>query len=205
MTAARTEAWVTPAEYLARERRAETKSEYLGGCIVAMSGASRLHNHVTGDVFGELHRQLRDGPVDLFFSNMRVKVSETGDYVYPDIVVACGDVEFEDAELDTLLTPTVIIEVLSPSTEAHDRGKKFAGYRHLPTLREYVLVAQDHPSVEHYARQGEQWVLTAVTDLDGSISLPAIGCQLRLRDIYRRVSFANRDASRSTESGHPLT
>ena len=192
MTAARAEDRVSPAEYLVRERQAQTKSEYLGGFVVAMSGASRLHNYVVGDIFVEFHRQLRGRPCDLFSNDMRVKVAETGDYAYPDVVVAGGEVEFEDAELDTLLTPTVIIEVLSPSTEAHDRGAKFTSYRTLPSLQEYVLVAQDRPSVEHYARRGEQWLLTAVTDLDASVPLPAIGCELRLREIYRRVNTADR-------------
>lgn len=191
MTAARAEIRVTPDQYLTRERQARTKSEYLGGFVVAMTGASRRHNYITLDIAVELHRQLRDTSCDLFVTDMRVKVSETGDYTYPDVVVACGDVQFEDAEIDTLLTPTVIVEVLSPSTEANDRGAKFAGYRRLPTLQEYVLVAQDRPSVEHYARQGEQWVLTAVTDLDAAVSLAAIGCELRLRDIYRRAIRAD--------------
>jgi Uma2 family endonuclease len=180
---------MTGAEYLARERRARTKSEYVGGYLVAMSGASRLHNFVTIDIAADLLQQLRDRPCELFSSEMRVKVSETGDYTYPDVVVACGQVAFEDAELDTLLTPTVIIEVLSPSTEGYDRGAKFASYRELPTLQEYVLVAQDRPSVEHFARQGDRWMLTVVTDLDGAVALPAIGCELRLREVYRRVRF----------------
>ena len=195
MTAAHATVRVTPAEYLDRERRAQTKSEYLGGFIVAMSGASRLHNYVTLDIAVSLHEQLRDSPCDIFSNDMRVKIAETGDYTYPDVVVACGDVQFEDAELDTLLTPTVIVEVLSPSTEAYDRGAKFTSYRQLPTLQEYVLVAQDRPSVEHYARQGEQWVLTAVTDLDASVRLPAINAELRLRDIYRRANAVGRHAA----------
>ena len=195
MTAARATGRLTPEEYVARERQAETKSEFVGGCLVAMSGASRLHNLVVVNVVGALHEQLRERPCELFASDMRVKVAETGDYTYPDVVVACDDIQFEDAELDTLLTPTVIIEVLSPSTEGHDRGKKFAAYRQLRTLQEYVLVAQDHPSVEHYARQGDQWVLTAVTDIEATVHLPAIDCQLRLRDIYRRVTLENGQAA----------
>ncbi|MGH2587833.1 MAG: Uma2 family endonuclease [Dehalococcoidia bacterium] len=202
MTAARAAAQVTPAEYLAQERQAQTKSEYLGGFIVAMTGASRLHNYVAGDIFGELREQLRNSPCDLFTGDMRVKVTETGDYTYPDVVVACGDVAFEDAELDTLLTPTVIIEVLSPSTETYDRGAKFISYRQLPSLQEYVLVAQDRPRIEHYARHGEQWILTTVTDLDASVRLPAIGCELRLRDVYRRVNLEDRSAT-LVEDGHP--
>jgi Uma2 family endonuclease len=201
MTAARAETRVMPAEYLARERLAQTKSEYLGGYVVAMSGASRLHNYVVGDIFGELRGQLRDSPCDIFTGDMRVKVSETGDYTYPDVVIACGDVQFEDAELDTLLTPTAIIEVLSPSTEAYDRGDKFTGYRQLPTLQEYLLVAQDRPSVEHYIRQGDGWLLTTVSDLDRSVALPSIGCELRLREIYRRVSVAVRGTDQANGVG----
>jgi Uma2 family endonuclease len=199
MTAARAEARVSPAEYLARERQAQTKSEYLGGFIVAMTGASRLHNYVTGDIFGELRDQLRDRPCDVFTGEMRVKITETGDYTYPDVVVACGDVQFEDAELDTLLNPTVVIEVLSASTEGYDRGAKFISYRQIPTLQEYVLVAQDRPSVEHYLRQGERWLLTTVTVLDGSVQLPTIGCELRLREIYRRVKLGQPDRSHGQE------
>jgi Uma2 family endonuclease len=202
MTAARAEARVSPAEYLVRERRAQTKSEYLGGFIVAMSGASRLHNYVTLDIAVALHQQLGDSPCDLFANDMRVKITETGDYTYPDVVVACGDVQFEDAEIDTLLTPTVIIEVLSPSTEGYDRGAKFASYRQIPTLHEYLLVAQDRPSVEHYARQGEQWLLTTVTDLDASVQLSAIGCELRLREIYRRVNVVTRSEP-GRDAGQP--
>ena len=189
MTAARADVWVTAEEYLARERRAETKSEYLDGRIVAMAGASRTHNFIVGDVFGELREQLRGTPCELFASDMRVRIPATGRYVYPDVVVACGDIQFEDAAVDTLLTPVVIVEVLSPATEAYDRGEKFAHYRTLPSLQEYVLVGADRPSVEHYLRQGEQWLLTAVTDLDGVVQLPTIGCALRLRDIYQRVPF----------------
>ena len=187
MTAARTEARMSAAEYLARERQAETKSEYLGGFVVAMTDASRKHNLVAVGIAAQLYQQVEDSPCEVYANDMRVKVSEAGDYTYPDVVVACGDLQFEDEELDTLLTPTVIVEVLSPSTEAYDRGAKFASYRQLPTLREFLLVAQDRPSVEHYVRDGERWVLTAVTDLDATIMLPAIGCTLRLREIYRRV------------------
>lgn len=202
MTALRAETRVTGGEYLARERLAETKSEFLDGYIVAMSGASRLHNFVAGAIFATLYQQLLDSPCDVYTNDMRVNVSETGDYTYPDVVVACGDPDFADAELDTLLTPTVIIEVLSHSTERHDRGRKFTSYRHLETLQEYVLVAQDRPSVEHYARQGEHWVLTEYTDLDATVPLPVIGCELRLRDLYRRIRFTDSGAE-PTRPGEP--
>ncbi len=179
----------TASEYLMLERAAEYKNEYIDGDIVAMSGVTRQHDRIAGDVFGELRAQLRDEPCDVFTSDMRVKNLVTGRYTYPDASVVCGEPEFEDDELDTLLNPAVVIEVLSPSTEAYDRGDKFAAYRRLPSLREYVLIAQDRPSVEHYLRQGEQWLLTAATDLDASVALPTIGCVLRLAEVYRRVRF----------------
>ncbi len=189
MVAAKASQRYNPAEYLALERRAEYKSEYIDGCIVAMAGASRVHGLIAFNLAGELHGQLRERPCEAFVGDMRVYIPATGRYTYPDTVIACADIQFEDAHLDTLLTPTVIFEVLSPSTEADDRGSKFAGYRSIPSLREYVLIAQDRPSVEHYLRQGEQWLLTAATDLDASVALPTIGCVLRLAEVYRRVRF----------------
>lgn len=189
MVAAKAARQYTAAEYLAQERQAESKSEYIDGYIVAMSGVSRYHDRIAGDVFASLHGQLRDGPCDIYTSDMRVRNVVTGRYTYPDASVVCGEPEFEDEELDTLLNPTLIVEVLSPSTEGYDRGDKFAAYRQLPSLQEYVLIAQNRPSVDHYQRQGEQWLLTAVTDLAGSVRLPAIDCELRLREVYRRVQF----------------
>lgn len=201
MVAVRQTEHYTPAEYLALERQAETKSEYIEGCIVAMSGASRWHNLISSNVLVALHNQLRDGPCVVFNPDMRVRIGTANRYTYPDVSVVCGADEFEDREVDTLLNPIAIVEVLSPSTEGYDRGDKFAGYRQLPSLQEYVLVAQDRPSVEHYLRQGEQWLLTAVTDLDASISLPTIGCALPLREVYRRIKFDREapDAAHATE------
>ena len=144
----------TPAEYLVRERAAEYKSEYVNGFIVAMTGASRAHNVITANVGGEVRVQLKGRPCEVYIAGMRVKVSLTGAYRYPDIVVACGDIAFEDAELDTLLNPVLIVEVLSPTTEAADRGEKFAHYRRLASLQEYLLVAQDVPRIEQFVRQG---------------------------------------------------
>jgi Uma2 family endonuclease len=180
----------TPEEYLALERAAEHKSEYLDGQIYAMTGASRKHNLIAGNVFRELSTQLRRRPCEVYMSDMRVKVSETGLYTYPDVVAVCGEPRFEGAEVDTLLNPLTIIEVLSESTEAYDRGKKFAHYRRLELLAEYVLIAQDRMHVERYRRQGEQWVLTEVSEPDGLLPLESLGCMLRLQDIYERIEFA---------------
>jgi Uma2 family endonuclease len=179
---------VTPQEYLARERVAETRSEYVGGRIHAMTGASREHNLIVGNVLAELRAQLRGRPCEVYTGDMRVKVSDTGTYTYPDVVALCGGPEFEDAQVDTLLNPAVIFEVLSESTERYDRGRKFAQYRRLGSLREYVLVSQDRVLVEHFARQGDVWVLTEFSDLDDSLPLPSLEAALRLGDVYERVA-----------------
>ena len=189
MTAATHWPRVTREEYLAAERAAEYKSEYIDGYVFAMSGASRQHNILTVRIAALLDAELADSPCEVYASDMRVKVSETGDYTYPDVVVACGNIAFEDAELDTLLTPTGIVEVLSPSTEAYDRGIKFERYRRIASLREYVMVAQERTLVEHYRRNGDGWHYTAYDAPEASLHLPSIDCTLPLKEIYRKVRF----------------
>jgi Uma2 family endonuclease len=182
---------VTPAEYLARDRRDEWKNEYVDGCIMAMPYPNVGHATITGNVLVALHTQLRDGPCEPFTSRMRMRNLVTGRYLFPDLSMVCGEARFDHhAEDDTLLNPTLIVEVVSPATEAYDRGDKFADYRRIPSLQEYVLIAQDRPSVDHFLRQGEQWLLTPVTDLNATVTLPTIGCTLLLREIYRRVQFS---------------
>ena len=183
--AART--YLTPEEYLSFERKATTKHEYVAGEIVAMSGASFAHNFITGDIFGELRAQLRGGKCKAATSDMRVKVSKTGSYFYPDVVVFCGEPQAEDNASDTLLNPTVIIEVLSRSTEARDRGEKFWHYQQLASLQEYILVSQDRVCVEHHLREGAYWLRTEFRRLEDVMSLPSIECALHLRDIYDSV------------------
>jgi Uma2 family endonuclease len=182
--------YLAPQEYLAEERKAAYKSEYFRGETFAMSGASREHNLIAGNLNGELRSQLRDRPCEVYQSDMRVKVSPTGLYTYPDVVVVCGGPEFEDAELDTLLNPTVLFEVLSETTESYDRGRKFAHYRTLESLREFVLVAQDRCHVEQFTRQPDgRWLLWETGDLEGVLSLSSIGCGLKLREVYAKVSL----------------
>jgi Uma2 family endonuclease len=181
--------YLTPQEYLAIERGAQYKSEYFDGEMFAMAGASPAHNQITTNVVGELHPQLKKRPCYVYANDMRVKVSATGLYTYPDIVALCGPARFDDNQKDTLLNPTVIIEVLSESTEAYDRGKKFQHYRALESLQEYVLIAQQECRVEHYLRQpGNQWTLTETQDLSEVIQLSSIQCQLALADIYDKVA-----------------
>ncbi|NLY02475.1 MAG: Uma2 family endonuclease [Rhodopirellula sp.] len=184
---------LTPEEYLAQERKAEYKSEYYDGETFAMSGASRAHNLIAGNVIREAGNQLRDRDCEVYSSDMRVKVSRTGLYTYPDVVMVCGEPRFEDAEVDTLLNPTVLFEVLSESTEGHDRGKKAEHYRRIPSLREYILIAQDECHVERFSRQPDHgWLLWETEDIEAVLDLPSISCQIKLSDIYAKVQLAKR-------------
>ncbi len=179
----------TPEQYLTLERKAEYKSEYINGQIFAMAGASLEHNRITANFVRVLGNQFMGHPCGVFSSDMRVKVDATGLYTYPDVVAVCGEIRFDDAHRDTMVNPTVIVEVLSPSTEAYDRGGKFAHYRRSDSLTDYVLVAQDQVRVEQYTRQNKQWVLTEINELDDTLRLPSIGCEVVLRDIYDKVEF----------------
>ena len=189
MSAVAVQSHLTPVEYLALERKATTKSEYLNGHLYAMAGASREHNLVTINISSGLHIQLSEQPCEVYANDMRLKISPTGLYTYPDVAVVCGEPRFEDTDFDTLLNPIVLVEVLSPSTEAYDRGEKFAHYRRLESLQECLLVAQNRVRVEHYLRQGEQWLLTELSHLDDVLHLVSINCDLSLREIYAKVKF----------------
>ncbi len=181
---------LTPEDYLALERSADFKSEYFDGEIFAMTGASAEHNIITLNVGSEIRRQLKNRPCTAYSNDMRVKVDPTGLYTYPDLVVVCGKAQLEDAHLDTLLNPTLIVEVLSDSTEAYDRGRKFEHYRKLESLAEYVLIAQHRPHVESYRRQpDQQWLLTECSGLDGKLRLHSIDCELALAEIYDKVEL----------------
>ena len=181
---------LTPEDYLAIERGAEFKSEYFNGEIFAMAGASRAHNTIVLNTGSEIRRHLKNRPCKAYVNDMRVKVSPTGLYTYPDLVVVCGKEQFEDTHLDTLLNPTLIIEVLSDSTEAYDRGRKFEHYRHLDSLIEYVLIAQHRPHAESYRRQPDhQWLLTECHGLEGTLRLQTIDCDLALAEVYDKVEL----------------
>lgn len=178
----------TVADYLAFERTSEEKHEFIDGVVYMMSGASRQHNLICGNTFAALHSQLRQQACEIYMSDMRVHVRQR-DYVYPDLVIACGDPQFEDSAFDTLLNPTVIIEVLSPSTEQYDRGKKFESYRALASLQEYLLISQDR-TLEHYVRQAKStWQFSEVSGSGAILELPSIGMTLTLAQVYERVVF----------------
>ncbi len=181
---------MTVQEYLAQERQAQIKSEYIEGEVVAMTGASRKHNLIVVNLVSSLHRQLRSRPCEIYSADMRVAVDQAEFYTYPDIVVTCEDPQFRDDQLDTLLNPTLIVEVLSPSASSYDRGEKFRRYRQLPSLQDYLIISQEQASIEHYQRQGKsEWTLVDIEGLASQIVLPSIQCQLLLQDIYEKVSF----------------
>lgn len=176
----------TPEEYLALEFEAAYRSELVNGEIYAMAGASMAHIRISSNLLGEIHQQLKGKPCRVYNSDLRVKVSATGMYTYPDVTVVCG---LDQMEKDTLTNPTLIIEVLSPSTEAYDRGEKFAHYRQLPSLEEYVLVSQDKVNVEHYLRHGDDWLFSATDNIESALRLTSIDCIVPLSEIYSDVEF----------------
>ena len=189
MSSTAVQTYLTPEEYLAWERKAEFKNEYLRGHIVAMSGASYQHTLITMNISGELYIQLKGRACTVHTNDMRVRTSPDTSYFYPDVLVVCDEPRFEDNAFDTLLNPIVLVEVLSPSTEAYDRGEKFKHYQQLTSLREYILVSQDEVRVEHYRRQETQWKPTEFRSLENVLPLASIECELPLKDIYRQVEF----------------
>jgi Uma2 family endonuclease len=199
----------TVDEYLALEREAEERHEYLDGVIYAMAGESPEHGAICTNILGQLYQQLRGKPCQIFSKDMKVvsgpdpknRRASKGLFSYPDLVVVCGALKFHDEYRDVLLNPTVIIEVLSPTTEAFDRGQKFWRYRtYLSSLVDYVLVSQSIPMIDHYVRRPDgEWVLSTVGDLGDSLSLGSIDCNLRFADVYDRVSFPQETPEQATE------
>lgn len=175
-------------EYLEMERRADYKSEFFEGEIFAMTGASRKHNLIAMNIGAGFHQQLRQRGCETYMNDMRVRVSPTGLYTYPDIIIVCGPPDFDDEQKDTLLNPTVIVEVLSASTESYDRGRKFEHYRSLACFQEYLLVHQDRLYVEHYIRQDNNtWLFSEYRNPDDIIRIDAADCCLNLEEVYERA------------------
>lgn len=178
-----------PEDYLIAERKATIKSEYLSGEILTMPGASLAHAQITLDIATELNNQLRGKDCQVVTNDVRVKTSPKIAYFYPDVVVFCGEPQFEDNTFDTLLNPVLIIEVLSPSTEKYDKGEKFEYYQQIQTLKEYILVSQDIVHVEHYKLNNTGWTLQTFSAFQDVLIFSSIGCKLSLRDIYTRIIF----------------
>ncbi len=187
--------YLTPEEYITLERKAipdaeAVRSEYINGEIINMPGASFAHNLITNNISGELRARLKGSQYAVFANDMRISIPTARSYFYPDVGVVCEEPRFEDDVFDTLLNPIVIVEVLSPSTEAYDRGEKFAYYRQITPLQEYILVSQDQIRIEHYYRQERQWIFTDFEKRDEILLLPSIRCELPLQEIYERVTFS---------------
>lgn len=184
--------YLTPEEYLAIEREAEFKSEYFAGEMFTMAGASEPHNLIVGNLVREIGNRFKGRHCRVYPSDMRVKVEATGLYAYPDIVAVCGELEFEGESQDTILNPRVLIEVLPPTTEAYDRGDKFANYQRLESLQEYILVSQNRRRVERFVRQadGSEWMFTPFEEPGAILHLASIGCEIPLAEIYDKVEFA---------------
>jgi Uma2 family endonuclease len=174
---------VSPEEYLVRERAAEYKSEYHGGEVVAMVGATGAHLRIVRGMVLALGPQVEGGRCEMFFNDCMVRLAEDW-FVYPDIVVSCGGADLQDGRL--LTNPTLVVEVLSPSTEKKDRGEKAEAYRAVPTMREYLLLAQNRVRAELYRREPDgRWECTVLQSLDDVLTLESIGCELRVADVYK--------------------
>lgn len=190
---------VSATAYLALDRQAGDRLELIDGQVVAMGGGSLQHNLIAWNIGTTLRRQLDERPCRVLGMDMRVRV-DPGSYRYPDVVVVCGVPEMEDAEQDTLLNPTVIFEVLSPSTEAYDRGEKFKRYRGIPSLRQYILVSQHAPQIEVFTRHGDFWTYHEATELESLVPIESIECGLALNEVYAKVDWPD-PSVRSAEPG----
>lgn len=183
--------YMTEAEYLECERNSEIRHEYIQGEIVAMAGASQNQNRLVATIMFLLYGHIRDkNGCEVYGENMRVKIETADLQTYPELSVVCGDIHLTDESPPALLNPNLIIEVLSPSTESYDRGKKFKAYRQLPSLQEYILVSQESASIGRYVRTtADRWELSDATGLDAMITLSTIDCPLALTNVYENVTF----------------
>ncbi|HXU09715.1 MAG TPA: Uma2 family endonuclease [Blastocatellia bacterium] len=186
----------TAEEYLSAERDAFERHEWVDGFIYAMAGESPEHSLICANVSATLHLQLRGKSCAVYSPNMKVYARLSSDtglkglFAYPDCTVVCGEAQFYDKQRDVLINPRVVIEVLSPTTERYDRGKKFLRYQQNSSLTDYVMIAQAYPSLEHYARRADgSWLYSVTTELTSSVPLESIECRLPLADVYDRIAF----------------
>jgi len=181
---------VTPQEYLVRERQASFKSEFYQGEIFAMGGGSANHSLIAANFVRESGNALKGKSCSVFSSDLRVQVRSTGLYTYPDATIVCGELEFDDDQRDTIINPTVIVEVLSDSTEKYDRGRKSSHYRQIASLKELILISQDRPHVERLTRQPDgDWLFHEETDLSADFELKSLGVTVAVSELYRNVRF----------------
>jgi Uncharacterized protein conserved in cyanobacteria len=179
-------------EYLEREQESEERHEYVDGWMITMVAASWSHSAITSNIDRALGNQFLDTNCRTASRDLKVALPAADKNAFPDLVVVCGGPEFDSDQSNLLLNPRIVVEVLSPSTMDYDRGEKFARYRQIDTLREYLLVAQDRPHVEHYARQDDgSWRFTETDGLDATITLPSVEAELPLAEIYLDVFEEN--------------
>jgi len=185
---------VSETEYLELERKAFEKSEYYKGEVFAMAGATKEHNKIVGSIILAIGQHVQERGCSFFPSDLRIYNPENTLYTYPDVLVVCGKEEYLDDRFDTLLNPTILFEVLSPSTENYDRGTKFKLYRTIPSLQNYVLVSSTEYLVEVYTRDNDTWILTTAKGKNAHIHISAIDFDLKLADVYGQIDgFANVD------------
>jgi Uma2 family endonuclease len=170
----------TPTEYLELERRAEAKSEYVDGQVYAMAGASPVHVFICSNLVRHIGNRLEGSPCRIVSNDLRVRVPDSSLYSYPDGIIVCGKLELDEDQNDTLLNPVVIFEVLSDSTEKWDRGEKFARYRTIPSLKEYILISQSLPRVERFVREDKEWRFAVFEGLDASMAVASVQVEVSL-------------------------
>ena len=183
---------LTPEEYLELERNSEERHEFLDGEIFALAGADRNHNIIVRNLDDELNQKLKDKKCEAYAGNLRVFAPGGSEfYAYPDLVVVCGEPQFQDDVPDTLLNPILIVEVLSETTEAYDRGRKFKHYRGIYSLEEYILVSHDEARIEKYIRTGDDlWLLSESVGMETKIWFEIIDCTISLSEVYDKVDFS---------------
>lgn len=179
----------TAEEYLALDRAAEFKSEYVAGEIFAMGGATPKHVLIAGNIAAEFRNRLRDTSCQVYSADLRVRAEADNAYYYPDVAVVCGRPEYSDGRKDTVVNPLVIVEVLSPATRNYDRGDKFAHYRRIAALREYILIDQDARHIERFVRKEDIWEFSEIDDPNASLEIPTLQIAVPLAEIYAKIEW----------------
>ena len=183
---------LTEAEYLTLERAAECKSEYFDGEMFAMAGGTPQHSLIATNLAAEFRNRLKAGPCVPYNSDLRIKIEATGLLTYPDLSVICGPLRFAPGTDDTVVNPTVLVEVLSDSTEAYDRGKKFEHYRQIGGVKDYLLVSQKEPRIEQFSLQSDgHWRLSEAAGLSAQIEVPSLQITLSLAEVFASVTFVS--------------
>lgn len=181
---------LSPEQYLAQEEKSRDKNEYWFGETYMMAGTTRSHNIIVGNVYMSLRQKLADKLCAVYQSDVRLRSSKEEVYVYPDVMVICGKIEADPRQPDTVLNPQLIVEVWWDSTQDYDSGVKFKMYRKIPSLREYVMIDQTTPYIEHYRRDGHFWVLETLEGIEAVLQLRSLACKIDLAEIYRQVEWA---------------